>query len=135
MKVRSTKTIAEAIYEATRGKSGAELTRTLKNTVEFFDKNQLHGKSKEILSHLENVIDREEGVIRAKIKSADTLPKKMIEELEENLKKRYRANEVAIEESIDKRLIGGLKIEVNGEVIDLSLSHRLHQLQTHLTKN
>ncbi len=135
MKVRSIKTLAEAIYENAKGKHGAELTHALLNTVEFMDKNQLLGKSKEMLSQLELIIDKDEKIIRAKVKSADVLPKRMIEELEENLKKRYKAKTVEIDMGEDKSLINGIKIEVNDEVIDLSLAHRLHQLQNYLLKN
>ena len=135
MKIRSIKIIAEAIYESAKGKHGAELTHVLTNTVEFMDKNQLLGKSKEILLELERIIDKDEKIVRAKVRSAEVLPKKMIEELEENLKKRYKAKTVQIDQGEDKSLISGIKIEVNDEVIDLSLSHRLHQLQNYLIKN
>lgn len=135
MKIRSTKTVAEAIYETTKGKSGTELADALANTVEFMDKNQLLGKGKEILEQLEKIIDKDEKVVRAKVKSADVLSKKMIQELEENLKKRYKAKTIEIDEVIDASLINGLKIEVNDEVIDLTLQARLHQLQTYLIKN
>jgi ATP synthase F1 delta subunit len=135
MKVRSTKTVAEAIYESAKNKHGAELTHALANTVEFLNKNQLLGKSKEILAHLETIIDKDEKIVRAKVRSANVLSKKMIEELEESLKKRYRAKEVVIDANEDESLIQGLKIEVNDEVIDLSTRHRLHQLQAHLIKN
>jgi F-type H+-transporting ATPase subunit delta len=135
MKLRSTKTLAQAIYETTKGKSGVELTSALEKTLLFLDKNQLLGKSKEILSQLEKIIDIEEKVLRAKVRSADVLSKKMIDELQESLKKRYRAKTVEIDSTVDAKLINGLKIEVNDEIIDLTLSNRLHQLQTHLIKN
>lgn len=135
MKLRSTKTLAEAIYETTKGKSGVELTHALEKILLFLDKNQLLGKSKEILSQLEKIIDADEKVLRARVKSADILSKKIIDELEDSLKKRYRAKTVEIDSTVDAKLINGLKIEVNDEIIDLTLSNRLHQLQTHLIKN
>jgi F-type H+-transporting ATPase subunit delta len=135
MKIRSTKTIAEALHESTKGKTGANLTLAISNVVEFMDKNNLLGKSKEILAHLQIIIDKEEHVLRAKVNVAEPLTKKMTDELEESLKKRYGAKEVELEITEDINLISGLKVEVNDEVIDLTLSHRLHQLQTHLIKN
>lgn len=135
MKIRSTKTFAEAIYESARGKSGADLSTVLDNAISFMEKNQLLGKSREILAHLEKIIDKDEGVMRVKVKSSSILSKKVTEELEANLKKRYKAKTIEIDNIEDKSLIKGIKIEVNDEVIDLSLAHRLHQLQTHLIKN
>ncbi len=135
MKLRSTKTLAEAIYQSARGKSGAELTHSLQNALEFMHKNQLLGKSKEILSHLERIVDKDEKVIRAKVESATILPKKTLEELIENLKKRYKAETIEIDNTENKSLINGIKVIVNDEIIDLTLSHRLHQLQTHLIRN
>jgi ATP synthase F1 delta subunit len=135
MKLRSTKTLAEAIHEVTRGKSGAELSLAMSNVVEFMNKNQLLGKSKEILSHLENIIDKEDKVIRAKVSSAQVLDKKDLEELSHNLKKRYKAETIKIDTHENKDLVNGIKVEVSDEIIDLTLAHRLHQLQTHLTKN
>lgn len=135
MKIRSTKTVAEAIHEATKGKSGADLAHALSNVVLFLEKNQLLGKKNELLSHLEKIIDKDEKVVRAKVRSADVLSKKMIEELEESLKKRYKAKGVEMDSTVDKSLINGLKIEAQDEIIDLTLRSRLHQLQTYLIKN
>ncbi len=135
MKLRSTKTLAEAIYESARGKSGAELSGTLANVVEFIEKNQLLGKSKEILSHLERIIDKDEKVVRAKVESASVLSKKTLEELSLNLKKRYRAETIEIDNIENTNLINGIKVIINDEIIDLTLANRLHQLQNHLIKN
>ncbi len=135
MKVRSTKTLAEAIYKNAKGKSGADLSSTLLKAVEFIQKNQLLSKSKEILTHLEKIIDTDEKTVRAKVTSATALSKKMLEDLEGSLKKRYKAKEVELNTNENKNLINGIKIEVNDEIIDLTLARKLHQLQTHLIKN
>lgn len=135
MKLRSTKNFAEAVYESTKGKSGVALTHALENVVSFMQKNQLIGKKNEILKELEKIIDTDENIVRAKVKSADVLSKKILTELEENLKKKYKAKEVEIDSIVDKKLIDGFTIEIHDEIIDLSLSHRLHQLQTYLIKN
>ncbi len=135
MKLRSTKTLGYAIYEATKGKSGTELSDTLTNTVEFMHKNQLLGKSKEILSYLEHIIDKDEKVIRVKVESATILSKKNLDELTENLKKRYKVKMIEIDNTENKNLINGIKVIVNDEIIDLTLQNRLYQLETYLIKN
>ena len=135
MKLRSSKILAKAIYESTKGKSGAELSQAIDNSISFMDKNQLLGKKKEILAHLEKIIDKDENVLRAKVKSANTLSQKTLEELGENLKKKYKAKGVEIDSMVDEKLIDGFKIEVNDEIIDFTLSHKLHRLQEYLIKN
>ena len=135
MKIRSTKTIASAIYESTKGKTGALLSHALANTVEFMCKNQLLSKSKGIITQLEKIIDKDEGILRAHITTASPLTRKSQEELESNLKKRYKAKQVELDITEDKKLIHGIKVQVEDEIIDLSTSHRLHQLQAHLIKN
>lgn len=135
MKIKSMKTFAEAIYASTKNKDGVDLSNALANTIEFMEKNRLLSKSKDILAHLERIIDKEDQVVRAKVLSANILPKNILIELEENLKKRYQAKKVEIDNIEDKNLIEGIKIEVRDEVIDMTISHRLHQLQEYLIKN
>lgn len=135
MKVRSTKTIACAIYESTKGKTGAALSEALSNAVEFMSKNKLLSRSKEIIAQLEKIVDIDEGILRAHVTTASPLTKKSQEELESNLKKRYKAKVVELDITEDKKLIHGVKIQVEDEIMDLSTSHRLHQLQAHLIKN
>lgn len=135
MKSYSPKTIAQAIYDSTKDKDGAELKHVLDNTVIFLKKNKLLSKQKEILNHLQNIYDHEEKIVRAKITTATKLSHKIKEELEEILKKRYKAKDIEIESVEDESLIGGIKLEVKDEVMDLSFANKLYQLQKYLIKN
>lgn len=135
MNIRSTKTISQAIYESTKDKNGVELSNSLNNVINFLHKNQLLGKSKEILKNLEDIINKKEDRIKGKVTSSRDLTEKLKEELENNLRKRYKAKEILLDYSKDEKLIDGLKIEIKDEIIDLSLAHRLNKLQTHLIKN
>jgi F0F1-type ATP synthase delta subunit len=135
MKLRSTKKLAEAIYQSAKGKTGKDLENALVNASEFLKKNRLLGKGKEILAELEKIIDKDEKVLRARVESAETLSKRMMEELEESLKKKYKAHSVVIDQKENEKLISGIKIEARDEIIDLTLRNRLNKLQTHLIKN
>ncbi len=130
----STKDIAKALYESTKDKSGAELTRLLENAVAFLAKNRFLSKSPEILEHLEKIRDKDLGIVSAKVTSKSPLAKHTLDEIKKTLKTRYRASDITLHTSIDLALIGGIKIEANDELIDLSLKHKLHQLQKHLLK-
>jgi F-type H+-transporting ATPase subunit delta len=134
MKV-SPKTIAEAIYSGAHNKEGKDLSAFLEDTVSFLSKNRLIGKYKEVLEHLQNLIDKKEHRVRVTVTTAEKLTPKMLTELSTNLKHRYKAEEIEIDEKHDPSLIAGVKIRAYDEVIDMTLSNKLHQLKTHLTKN
>ncbi|MBI2476441.1 MAG: ATP synthase F1 subunit delta [Candidatus Taylorbacteria bacterium] len=131
----STKNVAQAIYISAKDKNGAELEHTLGNVVEFLAKKNLLGKAPEILKRLEEIHNAREHIVRAKVSSKSELGKHAADELKRALKHRYKAEEIILDLSEDKTLLGGLKIEAKDEVIDLSLKNKLQQLQTHLLTN
>ena len=131
----STKNVAEAIYATTKNKSGAELEHVLKMSVEFLAKKNLLSKTPEILKYLEQLSDSEQNILRAKVLSKKPLTPKATAEVENLLKKRYKSMNTVLEWKEDKTLIGGVRIETNEEVIDMSLRNKLNQLQAHLLTN
>lgn len=130
-----TQDIAYAIYKATDGKSGAELKSVLDNVVRFLSNNKLLHKRNEILEKLENVINKEEGLIKVNIKSKSKVKKETLHEILEFLKHKYKAKEVHVDEEIDESLIAGVKIQIDDEIIDMTLRNRVDQLETYLLKN
>jgi len=135
MKTLSIKNVSSAIYKTTMDKNGSDLTIALENIVLFLKRNKLLSKSKDILYNLEKIIDKENSIIRATVTSRVPLSKEAHDELVENIKKRYKAKQVEIDQIEDKSIISGIKVEIEDEVIDLSVSHQLHQLQNYLIKN
>jgi len=128
----STKNLAIAINDMTKGKTGHELDVALSNVVDFLAKKRMLRKTPDILERLEEVINKEEGIVEAKITYKDIPSKKISEEIEEILKKRYRAKKILMEINENKEMLGGVKIEVGDEVIDLTLKNRINQLQNYL---
>jgi ATP synthase F1 delta subunit len=134
MKMNSKK-IAEAIYSGSFDKKGQDLSAFMENTVEFLHKKRLIKKSSEILHHLQNIIDKNEGTIRVKVSSPYHLSREEKDELVLNIKHRYNASLVELEETVDEKNIAGIKITAQGEVIDMTISNRLNQLREQLIKN
>lgn len=126
--------IAEAIFLETRGKTGVALAQSLANTVRFLARKRLLGKKNNILRKLERTINKDLGVVKAKVLSPRELSHEAKSSITHALKKRYDAKDVFLEEKIDEKLLGGIRVEVNDEVIDLSLKNRMNQLQTYLTR-
>ena len=128
----STNNLARAIYESSLGKSGSELDMVAKNIVEIISRKHLIGKSKEIITSLEKIIDKNEEVVRAKISSRIKLEKKIIDEIEDFIKKRYKAKNTVLEFEVDEKLIGGIKIEIGDEIIDTTLKNKIKKLENYL---
>lgn len=135
MKAISVNNLARAIYESSKEKSGVDLNHALLNAAEFIRDKNMMSKSKLILSSLEKIIDEAEAIVRVKVSSSKKLTKGMIEEIEEFLKKRYKKSDVIMEQVEDTKLLGGLKIEIGDEVMDMTLSNKIHQLQNYLNEN
>jgi F0F1-type ATP synthase delta subunit len=51
------------------------------------------------------------------------------------LSKRDPGKSIVLEEKIQERLLGGLRLEMDDEVIDLSLKNRINKLEAYLTKS
>jgi F-type H+-transporting ATPase subunit delta len=130
----SPKNIAEAIYEATLGKSKAEAEAVLKNTVAMLAKKRAIGKSKEIIEALQNILDTKSGTVRAKVLSSKKLGNDERNKVEEDLKKKYKAEKIVSEFFEKEELLGGIRVEVKDEVIDSTYKNRLEQLEKHLTQ-
>ncbi|MFA5931904.1 MAG: ATP synthase F1 subunit delta [Candidatus Paceibacterota bacterium] len=124
--------IAQAIYLASKEKGGEDHFSA--KVVKFLEKRRFLSKAPSILSHLNKIINEHEGRVVAKVSSADKINEKMKKELTATLAHRYKAKEIRIVENLDKRLLGGIKIEVNDEVIDLTMKNKIERLQEHLTK-
>lgn len=131
----SNKNIAHAIYLASKGKNHEEQSLISKKVVQFLIKRRLLPKSKDILMYLSKIINDHEGRIEAKVYSSEKINEKTNQELAYALTKRYSAKEVNLIEILDKNLIGGLKIEVKDEVIDLTIRNKIGKLQKYLTSN
>lgn len=127
--------IARAIYLVLKDKSQGEQSLFFQKVVKFLFRKRLLPKMKNILFHLDKIINEEEGRVVARVSSKDILNEKTKKELEHSIAKRYGAKEVTIISNLDEKLIGGFKIEVNDEVVDLSLKNKVEKLQEYLTKS
>jgi F-type H+-transporting ATPase subunit delta len=134
MSTISNNDIAKAIYTASRDNKEGEFPTLYKQVTQFLARKRLLSQSKVILYKLDKIINKEEGRVSAKITSAEKLKNDFKNEVISFLKKHYSAKEVVMTEEIDSKLIGGLKIEVNDEIIDLSVQNKIKKLQEHLTR-
>jgi len=128
----SEKKVAQAIYEASKEREGKDLDLIIESTTDFLIEKGMIGKSPEILSHLQKIIDEKEGMVRAHVETAHPLSETTTANLKKELQERYNAKDVKLEIVENKKLLGGIKIQVADEVINLTLAKKLHQLQDYL---
>ncbi|HBB49478.1 TPA: hypothetical protein DEQ22_00235 [Candidatus Nomurabacteria bacterium] len=133
MATLSNKDIANAIYGFLKDKNGSR--DAFREVVKFLQKKRLLGRSKAILESLRRVVNEEEGELEAEVQSVRSLPDKNKKEISEFLKRKYGAKQLILKESLDAGLLGGFRIEVKDEVIDLTSRNKLRKLQAHLTKS
>ncbi len=135
MATTSIKNLAEAIYESSLNKEGKDFDIAIEKSATYIKDKNLLGKKEEILEALEKIVHRENGIIKAKVTSEIKLKSEVEKEIEEFIKKKYKAKEVILELKEDKGLLGGIKIETENEIIDATLKNKIKQLQDYLITN
>jgi len=127
--------IARAIYLASKDKSSSEQSLFFSKVIQFLVRRRLLPKAKDILLRLNKIINDDEGRVIARVSSREELSETIKKELTHSLAKRYSSKEVVLVSSLDEKLLGGFKIEVNDEVMDLTIKNKIEKLQEYLTKS
>ncbi len=125
--------IARSIYEVSLNKELDQNTFA-KNVINFLKKRKLISKSKLIFKHLDKIINTENSLLEVRLISAYPLTEKDKKSIATELKKIYQVSSVIFESKIDMRLVGGFRLEIGEEIIDLSISNKLQKLQKYLTQ-
>ncbi len=131
----STKNLVLAIHEMTKDKSGHELDVAIQNITDYLAKKRMIPRAPEILRKLEELINFDEGIVKANITYKNIPEKKITDEIEEILMSRYGAKKILAVTNENENVLGGVKIEVGDEVIDLTLKNKINQLQNYLITN
>lgn len=130
-----TKNLVEAIYESSSNKEGKELDVAIEKCAVYLKNKNLLGKKEEILKALEKIVNKENGIIKAKVTTEVKLKTSLEKEIEEFIKKKYKAKQVNLELKEDPKLLGGIKVEIGDEIIDATLRNKIKQLQDYLITN
>ncbi len=69
------------------------------------------------------------------VTSATALSANSIKQIEKKIKTILNAKEIILKTSHNEALIGGLKIEFDNKILDLSIQYSLQQLQQQLLAN
>ncbi|MEK7175332.1 MAG: F0F1 ATP synthase subunit delta [Patescibacteria group bacterium] len=138
--------IAKAIYLTLENKKGEELVNANKLIIKFLTKKNLLNKTKEILKNLEKIIFEKNDILNIKIFSAQKLNEENKKEIIKFLSNKKLSSkgqtlgiqkgltlgtftEIRLEEKIDQKLLGGVRLENNHDIIDLTLKNKIQQLE------
>ena len=124
--------IAEAIYEATEGRSGKELDIVLKRAVKVLKDRRLLSKSKDILRALQDISDKKNGIVRMKVITRSAINGKEKKNIEHEIMLKYKAKKIASEFFENPEVLGGMRIEVGDEVNDTTYKSKLERLEKFL---
>ena len=92
-------------------------------------KNQRFYLIEEIKDEFEKLYHNNKNVVFVHVTSMEKLSKKQEDVIRKDLEKKYPDANLQIENAIDPNIIGGIKIIVNDESIDLSLRNYLSKLK------
>jgi len=134
MSTLSNNDIARAIYLVSKDKTHAELHNVIDKVVKFLVRKRLLSKTGDILERLNKIINNENKKIVVKLLSAKKLKEEIKKELIFFLRERYKAKGVILTEIIDEKLLGGIKVEINDEIIDLTIKNKIKKLQEYLIR-
>ncbi|RRG18555.1 F0F1 ATP synthase subunit delta [Weissella viridescens] len=86
-----------------------------------------------IIQQYKVLVDRENEVVTAKVTTAIPLDDAQTARLSDKLKALFKAQTVVIENDVDPKIIGGVKIEANDRVLDGTISTKLANIRQSIT--
>lgn len=129
------KNLAREIYDSLKDADGQEFLDISREVLQRMRNLQMLSKADAILREIERISDKDNNLIRAEVTSSVKLSKKVISEIEDEIRKRYKVREVVLSLHDDPQILGGFKIKVNDQIIDSTLIKKVSQLQEYLLKN
>ena len=91
--------------------------------------NERIGLMPAIINEFNALADKRRNILNITVYSAFPLDKPELEKIKEKYKNLYKASDVKIREEIDRDLMGGVKIEIGGKIVDASVKSRLKGLE------
>ena len=128
------KQFAETLYDSVEGKTEKEILSVLNNFSEIVKKNNALSMIDNILDEFSRIWNKENGIIEAKVTSARDLDKTNRKSIIEYIKKATKAKDVVLDETVDKKVLGGVILKYGDKIVDDSLLGRVRSLGRTLEK-
>lgn len=133
MKKITTKIIAEAFVESLDKKLEAADAR-VELVYKLLKKNKLGSRVEIFLKDVEELLDKKNGTIKASVVSKDKLSSSDHNKLKTKLIDYYKTDKIKLDERVDEKVLGGVRIKVGDEVWDSTVLGRFNEL-TNIIRN
>lgn len=127
------KKMAQEVHTAlNKSQNKEEDARVLMTLVKVLSDKKALNYSEGIISALKDLLDKEQGIIKVEVTVQERLDEDSKAVLVRTLKEIYSAREIILTESIDQRILGGIKLKIGEEVYDATVKNTLGQLARRL---
>lgn len=123
---------AKTLHEITENKSSSEIDEAVNTFAKFLIKNNQAGISGKVIEKFQEIYNAKNRIVEAEVASRTKLEGKTLSELDEFIKEKYKAKKVVLKNNIDEKIIGGIVIRVNDEILDGTINRQLTNLKNKL---
>ena len=120
---------AKTLYELASGKDKSEIDSIAASFAKLLAKNNRLKMAPAIIEKFGNIWNRENGILEAEVESAYPLNDEISGKITKEIKEKYGAKEVILNNKINKDIKGGIIIKIGDEVIDGSVKKQLEMLK------
>ena len=120
---------AKTLYELASGKNKSEIDGVVADFIKLLAKNNQLKMMSAIIEKFGNIWNRENGILEAEVESAYPLNDEISGKITKEIKEKYGAKEVILNNKINKDIKGGIIIKIGDEVIDSSVKKQLKMLK------
>ena len=120
---------AKTLYELASGKDKSEIDSIAASFAKLLAKNNRLKMAPAIIEKFGNIWNRENGILEADVESAYPLNDEISGKITKEIKEKYGAKEVILNNKINKDIKGGIIIKIGDEVIDGSVKKQLKMLK------
>ena len=120
---------AKTLYELASGKNKSEIDSIAASFAKLLAKNNRLKMAPAIIEKFGNIWNRENGILEAEVESAYPLNDEISGKITKEIKEKYGAKEVILNNKINKDIKGGIIIKIGDEVIDSSVKKQLKMLK------
>jgi len=120
---------AKTLYELASGKNKSEIDSIAASFAKLLAKNNRLKMAPAIIEKFGNIWNRENGILEADVESAYPLNDEISGKITKEIKEKYGAKEVILNNKINKDIKGGIIIKIGDEVIDRSVKKQLKMLK------
>ena len=127
------KKMAQEVHTAlSKSENKEEDARVLVALAKVLSDKKALNYSEGIISALKDLLEKEQGTVKVEAIVQQKLDEESKRVLINTLKEMYSARDIVLTETLDEKVLGGIKLKVGEEVYDATVKYKLDQLARQL---